>query len=253
MRRLLIRPGAIGDFLTSLPALESLRADYTEIWCASQNVPLARFADRVISISDSGLDRLGLLAAEDVVQRLRGFDDIVSWYGANRDEFRSLAEGLGLPFRFCTALPDRVHAVEFYNAQACKLGGACPSRFPRIPVSEQERTFAAIHPFASSAAKRAPLEWFESLAARLETSMPVRWLAGPEEVLPSYLRDGAVRIGDLNELACWLRGARVYIGNDSGITHLAAAVGTPVIACFRGTDERVWSPRGLAWTCRTNS
>ena len=45
MRRLLIRPGAIGDLLVSLPQLESLRAEYLEVWVAEQNVPLIRFAD----------------------------------------------------------------------------------------------------------------------------------------------------------------------------------------------------------------
>ena len=54
----------------------------------------------------------------------------------------------------------------------------------------------------------------------------------------------AVRIDDLYELACWLAGAGLYIGNDSGITHLAAAVGTPVLAFFGPTDPEVWAPRG---------
>jgi ADP-heptose:LPS heptosyltransferase len=67
----------------------------------------------------------------------------------------------------------------------------------------------------------------------------VRWCAGPEEDLP-----GAVRIEDLYELGCWLRRARLYIGNDSGISHLAAAVGTPVVAMFGPTDPAVWAPRG---------
>jgi ADP-heptose:LPS heptosyltransferase len=53
-----------------------------------------------------------------------------------------------------------------------------------------------------------------------------------------------VRFDDLYDLACWLAGARAYIGNDSGIAHLAAAVGTPVVAIFLTTDPRVWSPRG---------
>ncbi len=90
MRRLLIRPGAIGDFVVSLPALESLRVAYTEVWCAGQNVPLARFADSAQSIVASGLDRLGLLPAEEVVQRLRGFDSVISWYGTNNPEFRHI-------------------------------------------------------------------------------------------------------------------------------------------------------------------
>jgi ADP-heptose:LPS heptosyltransferase len=55
-----------------------------------------------------------------------------------------------------------------------------------------------------------------------------------------------VRFDDLYDLACWLATARVYIGNDSGITHLTAAVGTPVVALFGPTDPRVWAPRGPA-------
>ena len=70
--------------------------------------------------------------------------------------------------------------------------------------------------------------------------MPVRWCAGPDD--PPLA--GAVRIDDLYELACWLASARLYIGNDSGITHLAAAVGTPVLALFGPTDPAIWAPRG---------
>jgi ADP-heptose:LPS heptosyltransferase len=71
--------------------------------------------------------------------------------------------------------------------------------------------------------------------------MPVHWLRGPEEEL-----DGALRVADLYELATWLRRARIFVGNDSGISHLAAAVGTPMVAFFRVTDPRVWAPRGIS-------
>ena len=72
----------------------------------------------------------------------------------------------------------------------------------------------------------------------------MKWLAGPEEVLP-----GADRFDDLGELADGLAGARVYIGNDSGITHLAGAVGTPTVALFGPTDPEVWAPRGERVRC----
>jgi heptosyltransferase III len=240
IRRLIIRPGAIGDFIVSLPALESLRADFTEVWCAGQNVPLARFADAARSIVAAGLDRLGLLPAEDVVERLRGFDSIVSWYGANNPEFRRLVGELGLPFQFLSALPaGSGHAVDFYNTQALQLGAKPMSRFPRIACPAGSRAFAVIHPFASSMTKRAPMAVFEAAARKLGESMPVHWLCGPEEVL-----EGSIRFDDLYELACWLAKARVFVGNDSGISHLAAAVGTPVRALFRVTEPRVWAPRG---------
>ena len=243
MRRLLIRPGAIGDFIVSLPALESLMLSggFTEVWCATQNVPLARFADGARSIASVGLDRLGITHADDVIERLRQFDDIISWYGENRPEFRELVAGMGLPFRFLRALPDATcHAMDFYARQARGLG-ANPQGNPGIACPVEPRTFAAIHSFASSKAKRAPMEVFESAAAKLGRTMPVHWLAGPEEDLPD-----AIRIADLYELACWLRGSRIFVGNDSGITHLAAAVGTPVIAFFQASDPKVWAPRSSA-------
>jgi ADP-heptose:LPS heptosyltransferase len=242
-KRLLIRPGAIGDFILSLPALEALAAQEgeTEVWCAEQNVSLVRFAGGVRSIGSSGLDRLSIKHADDVVERLRGFDDIVSWYGENRPEFRALVGELGLPVRFLRALPDgSCHAADFYAAQIRGLGAA-RGRFPQIPCPDLPRTFAAIHPFASAKAKRTPLEVFQAAAERLEKAMPVFWLRGPEEAL-----DGAVFIPDLYELACWLRGARIFVGNDSGISHLAAAVGTPVMAYFQASDPKVWAPRGCA-------
>ena len=242
IRALLIRPGAIGDFIVSLPALEALHADYTEVWCAGQNVPLARFADAAQSIVASGLDRLGLLPAEEVIERLRSFDSVISWYGSNRPEFRELIRELGLPFEFLPSLPDGgSHAVEFYNRQARELGAQLPSRFPKIECPAAVRNFAVLHPFASNKGKRAPMAVFEQAAGKLSESMPVHWLCGPEEEL-----NGAVRISDLYALACWLGQARVFVGNDSGISHLAAAVGTPVVAFFQTTDPRVWSPRGVA-------
>ncbi len=250
-RRLLIRPGAIGDFIVSLPALESLRADYTEVWCAEPNVPLARFADRAISLGSSGIDRLGIANDEDVAERLGRFDDIISWYGESRPEFRKLVSDLMLPFRFLRALPGGdSHAVKFYKNQARSLG-ALPKGNPRIYCPAVLRSFAAIHPFASSPAKRVPMEIFEGAAKKLSQSMPVQWLCGPEESLA-----GATRFDNLYDLACHLRGARIFVGNDSGISHLAAAVGTPVTALFISTDPGVWSPRGStvdAITLRTRN
>jgi ADP-heptose:LPS heptosyltransferase len=180
--------------------------------------------------------------AEDVVERLRSFDSIISWYGTNRPEFREFVFNLNLPFRFLVALPGTgIHAVDYYNRQARELGAASPARFPEIRCGAARRTFAAIHPFASSEAKRAPMPVFERVAERLSRTMPVYWLRGPEEKL-----DGALRIEDLYELAMWLRQARIFVGNDSGISHLAAAVATPAMVFFRNTDPRIWVPRGTS-------
>jgi heptosyltransferase-3 len=216
VRRLLIRPGAIGDCILSLPALEAAHSDYTEVWAPRPVLPLMRFANRARAIIDTGLELVGVLDGARVAE-LESFDSIYSWYGAGRPEFREAVRQL--PFTFFPALPP-------------------PGGTPRIAVPHAAiEDFAVIHPFSGSLRKNWPLDSYRALASRLD--MPVRWCAGPEEPL-----DGAVRIDDLYQLACWLATARVYIGNDSGITHLAAATGVPVVAIYLTTDPNVWAPRG---------
>jgi ADP-heptose:LPS heptosyltransferase len=240
IRRLLIRPGAIGDFIVSLPALTAFRADYTEVWCKREIVPLARFADRAVALADTGIDRLGLLNDEDAVERLRLFDSIISWYGTGNADFRRKTAELNLPIHFLPSLPSQgAHAVDFYNAQAREYDARPESRFPMIECPSIWRSIAAIHPFASGPRKQAPLAVFESIADRLKATMPVEWIRGPEDVFA-----GSRYFDNLYELACWLRGARVFVGNDSGISHLAAAVGTPSLVLFSVADQRVWAPRG---------
>ncbi len=244
MRRLVIRPGAIGDLILTLPAIEAVAAEYTEVWVASGNVPLVHCADAVSAIASTGLDRLELTGPESckgLIERLGTFDAIVSWYGAGRREFRDLAADLGLPFHFLAPLPvpEGFHAADYYLEQVRPLARRRVDPAPRIRCAREPRRAAVIHPFSGSRRKNWPLESFREVARRLERLLPVDWCAGPEEELA-----GARRFGDLYELACWLAGAALYLGNDSGVTHLAAAAGAPVVALFGPTDPRTWGPRG---------
>jgi heptosyltransferase III len=244
MRRLAIRPGALGDLIVSLPALECLKTNYLEVWTSLSNLPLVRFADRTRSITATRLDLLGVTSPPpELLDALRGFDSIVSWYGANRPEFRETVTSLGLPFTFFQALPAEsagVHATDFYLDQVRTIADCTGDGVPRIECPVEPGHFAVIHPFSGSARKNWPLEKFRALASKLARTMPVQWCAGEQD--PPF--EGAVRIDDLYQLACWLAGAGLYIGNDSGVTHLAAAVGTPVLALFGPTDPAVWAPRG---------
>ena len=244
MKRLIIRPGALGDFVVSIPAMECLRTEYLEIWTARPNVPLAaRVADHARSIQSTGLDLLELGSpSAQLLEMLRGFDSIVSWYGANRVEFRDAVAALRLPFEFFPALPGEgcgKHAVDFYLHQVRAIAPCAGDGIPRITCPQARGEFAVIHPFAGSEKKRWPRDRFQELARRIGKIMPVAWCAGPEDELP-----GARRFDDLYDLACWLAGARIYIGNDSGPSHLAAAVGTPVVALFGPSNPIVWAPRG---------
>ena len=223
VRTLLIRPGAIGDSILGFPALEHLCSADTEVWVRSEIVPLVRFAGRVRSIAATGLDMLEIDPPPAVLDQLSSFDVIHSWYGAHRPAFRQAVAGL--PFVFHTALPPEtgdLHAADFFARQ---VGLATPV-VPHIPVAAEPHGRVVIHPFSGGARKNWPLERWQALGAIL----------GAERADSRFER--------LDDLAAWLAGAKLFVGNDSGITHLAAAVGTPVVALFGPTDPAVWAPRG---------
>jgi hypothetical protein len=189
----------------------------------------------VRAISSTGID---LLAIGDLpndphlIAYLESFDRIVSWYGANRPEFRATIRA-----EFHRALPPPEyigHAIDFFSGQV----GAPAGKLPRIKVGMSERrNSVVIHPFSGSGRKNWPLDSFRRVAADLGSR--AEWCAGPDEEVP-----GAVRYDNLLLLAKWLCGAGYYLGNDSGITHLAAAAGVPGVAIFVATDPAVWAPRG---------
>ena len=222
MRRLLIRPGAIGDTILSFPALEHLADADTEIWVRSEIVPLVGFGGRVRSIASSGLDMVEIDPPLKTMEMLGSFRKIVSWYGGNRAEFRDAVGGL--PFEFLDTLPsgEGVHAADFFAGQ---VGAPVPA-VPRIEVEPERHGKVVVHPFSGSTEKNWPFDRFRQVV----DTFGGEWAHN--------------RFERLDELACWLAGASVYVGNDSGITHLAAAVGVPVVGLFRKTDPAVWGPRG---------
>lgn len=242
MRRLLIRPGALGDLIVSLPALESLRSAYTEVWTTRENMPLVRFADAVQAIPSTGLDSLGLPhiePPEPLVERLRSFDHVVSWYGSHRPEVRDAFDALNIPVTFLRALPpdEKRHAVDHYLGEARALSGHPVLAMPHVSTPWLPRRGVAIHPFSGSSSKNWPLQRFREVAEKLDVQ--IHWLAGPEEEL-----EGATRHASRYDLAIDLAGVQAFLGNDSGVSHLAAAVGTPTVAIFGPTSPDVWSPRG---------
>jgi heptosyltransferase III len=238
MRVLLIRPGAIGDCLLWLPILDHLKADSVEIWISGPVTPLISGGNRVRSLTSTQLDLLGLPGVnppEPLLGELRRFDHVISWYGANRPEFRAVLESI-VPCSFHPALPPRDWSgpvTDFFAQQV----GAPMGLTPSLKVQRNElRSTAVIHPFSGSHRKNWPLKDFQALSKLLP--YPTEWLAGPEENLP-----GAHRFERLDEVAGWMAGAKLYIGNDSGITHLASALGLPTLALFGPHSPAIWEPR----------
>jgi hypothetical protein len=238
MRRLAIRPGGIGDTLLGLPALEKLAegAELT-VWARAEVLPLLEWASG--TIEGSGLGLLGIEAPPaHLLGKLAEFDEIHTWYGANREEFREALSRIHPRVRYHAALPvdEAMHAADFFAQQ---VGAALPA-MPVVRVAALPSRLIYIHPFSGSARKNWPLENYELLGRWLEsTGRPVQFLAAPHQHLP-----GARVFERLDELAVHVAGGALYIGNDTGITHLAAASGAATLALFGPTPPRVWGPRG---------
>jgi ADP-heptose:LPS heptosyltransferase len=115
----------------------------------------------------------------------------------------------------------------------------------------------AVHPGSGSRRKNCPAERLAATIEQVTVALdlvPVL-VVGPADAEPatSVLRALAARSEpqplvvqdlDLFQLAALLGRSTLYVGNDSGVTHLAAAVGARVVAAFGPTDPRRWAPRG---------
>ncbi|GAB4255243.1 MAG: hypothetical protein Kow00109_30340 [Acidobacteriota bacterium] len=103
-----------------------------------------------------------------------------------------------------------------------------------------------IHPGSGGREKVWPFDRFRTVAAGLQAAglLPL-WVRGPAELDGEFhAREPVVTSPELEDLAGLLATSRLYVGNDSGVTHLAAACGCPTVAIFGPSDPVVWRPRG---------
>jgi len=107
--------------------------------------------------------------------------------------------------------------------------------------------FLAVHPGSGSRAKNWPLERFVETARRLSRGRPWLLALGPaEKDVPPPPEARLARGLPLRTLGAVLARAGLFLGNDSGISHLAAACGTRTLALFGPTDPAQWAPVGHA-------
>ena len=106
--------------------------------------------------------------------------------------------------------------------------------------------FVVVHPSSGSRIKNWPVKKFEALAGLIrEKGFHIVWIAGPaEEDLSSPSTDIPVRNAPLPLLVHIVARSCLYVGNDSGISHLAAACGAPSVVLFGPSDPEVWRPCG---------
>ncbi len=280
---LVIRGGAIGDFILTLPVLAALRQQFprTELEVLgyphiAQLALAGGLAQRVRSIEARALAgffaRNGELAP-DLAAYISEFAVIISYLYDPDEIFKanvsrcSKAQFIPGPHR-----PDdhlNQHATEVFLKPLEQLAIFDADAAPRLAVAKAFETtigtgrWLAVHPGSGSESKNWPeAKWREMLQAVMETTTLHLLLVGGEAegerlarltgALPAT-RLKLMRSAPLPELAQWLAACVAFIGHDSGISHLAAAVGVRSLILWGDTAEAVWRPRGHEMTLLRDS
>ncbi len=279
-RILIIRGGAIGDFILTLPALSTLREGYPsshiEILGYAHIAALADkrlYADAVRSIEYGALSRFFARGAElppALADYFARFDLIISYLFDPDRIFQTNLERAGAdtiitgPAKIVpgchAALQLGRPMIEDLQLDLDEAGGNIFSS-PGDKNHADEflrgmaRPIIALHPGSGSEKKNWPLEHWRELTTRLLADEgfigSVLFVVGEadqaqREGLESLGKNPRVRFAcnlPLPELAAILAQA-VFAGHDSGISHLAAAAGAKCLVLFGPTDADVWAPIG---------
>jgi ADP-heptose:LPS heptosyltransferase len=278
MRTLIHHGGSLGDSLLSLPCIRAIKSSASSIHFIGQR-DIAELLNKAgcaatFSSADSA-DYSSLYTAADERTRefLASFDrafifttlsdsPVAANIGAVVPRTMTIAavppEGAGihtadyrlaqlrLPLHCAPAPVLRLSGMQANNAQrllgdAGRVGG---------------RLLVAVHPGSGGRRKCWPLERYFELIARLAADPHPFFLlfSGPaeedvKEQIDRFVlgRNDAVHIagGKLTAAASLLSQCNLYVGNDSGFSHLAAAVNCRVLALFGPTDPAVWKPVGI--------
>jgi heptosyltransferase-2 len=266
-RALVVRGGALGDFLLTLPVLHALRtcapASRLEVLAYPGIASLARtsgLVDQVRSIEYgplAGFFTRGATLDPELQKYFGSFDLVVSYLydpdGIFAENLRTsgvkrLVEG-----------PSRVtgtsHAIDQLAAPLATLGIPLAGRSTRLAVASaaETRTTLALHPGSGSPAKNWPTNCWRELAERLLEAQPnirIAIVGGEADAaalqsMRSLTANARVSFWEnlpMDTLASRLAGSALYAGHDTGISHLAAATGTPCLLLFGPTDPGIWAP-----------
>jgi lipopolysaccharide heptosyltransferase III len=197
-----------------------------------------------IAISTQSGDRPTLFAF--IAGRLRA--------GVTTSDDPSLARMLkGIVLQRSVPASDKTHRVEQMLRLADVLGIArvaelvCPAAKP-APQIANGGNYALIHAAPMFTYKEWTHEGWRSVAAGLaKRGLTVIAIGGPGEAERRYLEEvwkGVTAVHQMQwpQMTNLLAKARVYIGPDTSVTHLAAATGCKTVALFGPTDPRVWGP-----------
>lgn len=270
---LVIRGGAIGDFILTLPVFAALRVQFPETHLEVLGYPrvteLALAGGLVDAARSIESRALAMFFAEsapldrEMAAYFAGFNIVVSFLYDPDEHFQenvrriSPAQFIAGPHRPDETQP--LHATEVFLKPLERLAIFGADAEPRLLLASTNGhapaagRWIAAHPGSGSEKKNWPeWRWKEFLAALLARE-PVNVLlvggeaeAGRCQRLASALPAARVAVAEnrpLAELARKLLHCEAFVGHDSGVTHLAAALGLPGLVLWGDTAEQVWRPR----------
>ena len=267
---MLVRAGALGDLLLLRPAIAWLRSAGHAVRLLAPEGP-----GRVLQgpgaldflLASDGIEVATALAqgwADGPVARALGQADAVVAYTRSAPLVERLAQRARRVIVHDPAPPaSGPHAALWLARAVTPLLGSPPPPEPSladVPVlaftasehrEAQQRTrglpprFLAVHAGSGSPSKNWPLDHFLEAARRLAGDAPWLLVAGPAE-REFEAPHGSILAHEwpLRILGPALARAGLFLGNDAGVSHLAAATGAPTLALFGPTDPALWAPVG---------
>lgn len=255
---LLCHRGALGDFLLTWPALASLRnllSDHRFLGVGrSAYVHLARSFGLVDTFLDmEGPEMHRFFAGICLPPAMGSPDGAILWLADGMETARLIGRNATLPVALIPPFPRQPIHTALYHCLAVRDHFPVtfsPPLIPYHPCKAQRRGLGLLHPGSGSQMKNYPPAFFLKLAAALRSRGfpeiavllgPVEREAGLGSLFPG-LR--VVTPESLAELVHAVAGCSLYIGNDSGPSHLAGMVGTRTVVLYRTTDPAVWGALG---------
>jgi heptosyltransferase III len=254
-----IRLRSMGDCILTTPALAILKQSRPDL---SLGVVVE---DRFAALMDGNPDVSTVLPPSIGSVRAFGPRLSLNLHGGPRSLILTLLSGaretagfshFTASFAYGTRIPTAqeilgvsrtVHTAE-HLASAVFYLGVPPREIPRARLfaqaSPESAPYAVLHPMATGAGKNWPAANFLQVARHLKDSLGLQpvFIGGPGEDLSLFGDFRTLAGAPLAELKSVMSGASLFVGNDSGPAHMAAAFGVPVVAIFGNSDPVVWAP-----------